>query len=330
MITISLDAMGGDDAPESIVEGALLASELNVNLVLFGDETKINKLLNNRKAGHITIKHTEEEVSMSEKPISFLKKLKTTSLGLATKFSGDDLSHGTISAGHSGASVVAASKYLKRKDVRKPVLGTFIPTSENPVFLLDVGANVDTKAEDLLMFAQLGSEFYSFWSGKKNPTVGLLNIGSEKGKGDRESIKAYDLMDEASSEGLFNFVGNIEGRQVGGQGKEINVVVCDGFVGNVILKFAEGIAVSLMEMLASGLKESARSNIFIPLAKGGIKKSLKSVKKRLDYSEYGGAPLLGLKKPFFICHGSSNPKAIFNAIKHMKNLIMRQNGEKND
>ena len=129
---------------------------------------------------------------------------------------------------------------------------------------------------------------------------------------------------------MFNFVGYIEGRQVGCQGKEINVVVCDGFVGNVILKFAEGIAVSLMEMLASGLKESARSNIFVPLAKGGIKKSLKSVKKRLDYSEYGGAPLLGLKKPFFICHGSSNPKAIFNAIKHMKNLIMRQNGEKND
>ena len=147
---------------------------------------------------------------------------------------------------------------------------------------------------------------------------------------DKESIKAYELMNEASSAGLFNFVGNIEGRQVGGQGEEVNVVVCDGFVGNVILKFAEGIAISLMGMLASGLKESAKSNIFIPLAKGGIKKSLKTIKKRMDYSEYGGAPLLGLKKPFFICHGSSNSKAIFNAIKHMKNLIMRQNGEKND
>jgi len=330
VINISLDAMGGDYAPESIVEGAVLASSLNVNLTLFGNKDEINSVLDGRDFSNIKIQHTEEKIDMGDKVASVLRKIPETSLGLATRSASDGGSDGVISAGHSGASVLVASKYLKRKGVRKPVLGTFMPTSDNPVFLLDVGANVDTKAEDLLLFAQLGSEFYSFWSGKKSPTVGLLNIGSEKGKGDRESVKAYELMEMNASAGEFNFVGNIEGRQVGGQGEEINVVVCDGFVGNVILKFAEGMAISLMTMFGSELKKSAKNNIFMPLAKNAIKGSLNNVKKRLDYSEYGGAPLLGLTKPFFICHGSSNSKAIFNAVKNMKNLIMRQNGEKND
>lgn len=318
-ISIAIDAMGGDNAPDAVVRGAVMAKDLGARLILVGDEARLAPLLAGADAGHCTILHAPSQVGMGEKALAVLRSRKDTSLELATRAVAEGQAAGIISAGNSGAAMLMASKHLRRPGIRKPVLGTFLPTSDTPVFVLDVGGNVDTSPDDLVSFAHLGADFYHSWSGQESPRVGLLNIGSEPGKGNRQAREAHDLLMVADG---LNFVGNVEGRGVAGG--QVDVVVCDGFAGNILLKFTEGYAATILTMMAQETKGLLKGKWWAGLARGLVSAPLLAVRRKLDYSEYGGAPLLGLTGGFFICHGSSNAKAIYNAVRRM--LIMLERG----
>lgn len=318
-VRIAVDAMGGDNAPDAIVRGALLARGAGVQAILVGDEPRIASLLQNGEADHCEVLHAPATVGMGEEAVRVLRQRRDTSLEVATRLVADGKAEGVVSAGHSGAAVLMANKHLRRPGIRKPVLGTFMPTSsERPAFILDVGGNTDTMPGDLVQFAHLGSEFFAAWSGDQHPRVALLNIGSEPGKGDRRAREAYELLSVADG---INFVGNIEGRGVAGGAAD--VVVCDGFDGNVLLKFGEGMASTVLTLVGREQKALLKGKWWAPFLRGLVSQPLLEVRKKIDYSEYGGAPLLGLSGGFFICHGSSNAKAIANAILKMKGMLDR-------
>ncbi|MBR1728759.1 MAG: phosphate acyltransferase PlsX [Selenomonadaceae bacterium] len=334
---IAVDAMGGDYAPEQIVIGAIQAAKkFSCEITLVGDENKIKSILNNEKDWQklpLTIRHTSEVVEMGEHPADAVRNKKDSSIVVATELVKAGMCDAVLSAGSTGAAVTAAQLILKRiHGIGRPAIATPIPTPKGVTLLLDSGANVDSKPEHLVQTGIMGSLYAEHVFGKKNPSVGLLNIGEEESKGNEQVKATYQLLKELKT---INFIGNAEGRDI--PKGHFDVVLCDGFVGNVVLKFAEGLAKTILKLIKEAVEEGGVT------AKVGallLTPTLKKLGKRLDASEYGGAPLLGVNGYCVIAHGSSNAKAICSAIgaandyvhsnilEHIKNSIDNVKSEK--
>lgn len=303
-VRIALDAMGTDHAPRSEVAGALIAlAELDddIEIVLVGDEEVVRAEIE-RQGGapeRLTIRHAPDRVTADDPPAKVIRRKPDSSIVVGLRMHEAGEVDAFVSAGSTGA-VMATSLFTLRPlpGLARPPVATILPTANGHCLLLDAGANIECKPQHLVQFAHLGSVYARDALGWENPRVGLLNIGEEPGKGDELTVAAYDLL--AEEEGI-HFVGNIEGRDI--IRDVCDVVVCDGFIGNILLKFYEAVAGHVIALLKSKLDE---------LDEGVV--DLDHVFKVLDYSEYGGAPLLGIGGVSIICHGESTPKAIRNAL----------------
>ena len=310
---IAVDVMGGDYAPLEIVTGALEAANTfpELKLILVGDEQAIRETKINLPA-NISIKHTKEYITMDEAPVLAIRRKPEASIVLATKMVRNGDVQAIVSAGSTGAQMTAAVLFLgKISGVERPAIVTVYPTLTGGKLVLDVGANTDCNANMLLQFAYMGNVYAENVMGFSNPRVALLNNGSEETKGNPLTKEVYKLLKDAK----LNFIGNLEGRDII-QGN-YEVLVCDGFVGNVVLKLSEGLAFGIMGML----KKEFSSNILTKIGAALVIPGLKRMKNMLDYAEYGGAPLLGVKGVSVICHGSSKAKAIKNAIRVAKDCV---------
>lgn len=306
---IAIDAMGGDYAPAEIVKGVASAvNKHDITILLVGDSDKINNEISqyNYKKENIQIIHADEVITGSDTPTEAIRNKKNSSMvvGLNLLKKGD--AQGFISAGNTGALLIGATIIVGRiKGIERPAIGTVLPNKKNFTFLLDSGANADVKPSYLAQFAIMGSLYSENILNVKNPKVGLVNIGSEKGKGSELYKQSYKLFEEAD----INFIGNIEGNSI--PLGAIDVAVCDGFVGNIILKNSEGLASALLSIIKTELTTGLKNKIAAAL----LKKAFINIKNKFDPSEYGGAPLLGLKSLVVKAHGNSNARAIENAIK---------------
>ncbi|MGB9810509.1 MAG: phosphate acyltransferase PlsX [Dictyoglomus turgidum] len=314
---IALDAMGGDYAPIEMVKGALEAiKESNISVVLVGKEEEIKKILQDYhyNESKIEIVHAEEVIEMHEHPAFAVKEKEDSSIVKAIKLLKEKKVDGVVSAGNTGAVMSSALLYLGRiRGIKRPAISTLIPTlTQIPSIILDIGANVDCKKEYLEQFALMGKVYMEEIFNVKNPKIALLNIGEEEGKGNQLVQETYTLL---KNNPLFNFIGNVEGKDL--FKGTANVIVCDGFVGNVAIKTAEGVAETLFDLLSSEIKSSLWSIILGLL----LKPKFKNVKKKLDYSEFGGAPLLGVDGTVIISHGRSKAKAIKNALKVAEKMV---------
>jgi glycerol-3-phosphate acyltransferase PlsX len=307
--------MGGDRAPGAIVEGALQAArEWGQDVVLVGDSEVIGRELK-RLGGELPVQHASQVVSMEESASEALRRKRHSSIRVAFELVKRGEADGVVSAGNSGATLALGMVVLgKLEGVDRPALASLLPSLEGRTLLLDVGANVDCRARNLLQFALMGSIFLQYVLGIDNPRVGLLSIGEEDSKGNDLVKRANELL-RASS---LNFVGNVEGRDIFVGGAD--VVVCDGFVGNVCLKLSEGLAEAIAKMLRTEFEGSMSSMLGYLLAKGAFGR----FKKTVDYSEYGGAPLLGINGIGLVSHGKSTPKAIKNAVKMAADFVRRE------
>ena len=307
MARIALDAMGGDHAPEAPVAGAVEALadlEPTHSIQLVGRRDEIDEQVNKLKPSPADRKRLEiidapDVVEMTDKPTDVRKK-PNSSMMVGLKLQADGKSDAFVSAGNTGAQMAASMLLLRlHPGLKRPAIATVFPTAKRSVVVLDSGANVDCSADELLQFAWLGAVYAEDILGRANPAVGLMSIGEEPEKGNTVTKEAHALLEEAE----LNFLGNVEGRDLPSGTShhgDLDVVVCDGFVGNVILKFYEAVAPLMIRMLVKeGIQEPA------------IRKALRP----LDYSEHGGAPLLGVRGVSIICHGRSSPAAIKNAIK---------------
>ncbi len=308
---IAVDAMGGDYAPREIVFGAVRAArKFDCEIVLVGDEEKIRHVLSREKDWKklpITIRPTTQVIEMGEHPADAVRQKKDSSIVVATRMVKDGECDAVLSAGSTGAAVTAAQLILKRiKGIGRPTIATPMPTPKSLTLLLDSGANVDSKPEHLVQSALMGSIYAEYVYGRKNPRVGLLNIGEEETKGNEQAKATYALLKQMHT---INFCGNAEGRDV--PKGNFDVVICDGFVGNVVLKFAEGLAKTLVKLVKEAIEEGG---LLPKLGAFLILPTLKKLGKRLDVTEFGGAPLLGVNGCCIICHGSSNAKSICSAI----------------
>lgn len=308
---IAVDVMGTDYGPQELVLGAVQAVRAyNCEVVLVGDSEIIKKLLVEYNAADerkITVHHSSEVIHMDEHPGIAVKTKKDASIVVATKLLRDKECDALVSSGSTGAAVAAALFGLGRiRGIERPAIATPIPSLTGTTVVLDSGAKVDAKPEHMVQSAIMGSVYAELMLKIKNPRVGLLNIGEEKTKGNEQALATYPLL---RSEEHINFVGNVEGRDI--NKGTVDVVVCDGFVGNVVLKFAEGLASAIMKLMKDAI---LNGGILAKLGGLLIKPAMKGLAKRLDPAEYGGALLLGVKAPFIICHGSSKAKAIKNAI----------------
>lgn len=308
---VAVDAMGSDFAPEQIILGAIeAAKEYRCDIVLVGDKEEIEKFLDksDTKDLNISIQHASEVIEMHEHPGAAVRKKKDASVVIATKLVKEGLCDAVISAGSTGAGVAAALFGLGRiKGIERPTIATPMPNLNGTTVLLDSGANVDSKPKHLVQSAIMGSLYAEYVLGIKNPRVGLLNIGEEETKGNEQALATYPLLQQLQT---VNFIGNAEGRDI--PRGTVDVVVCDGFVGNVVLKFGEGLASAIMQLIKEAIKDSG---FLTKVASLMVLPALKALKKKIDYAEYGGAPLLGVDGCFIICHGSSKAKAIKNAIR---------------
>jgi len=307
-VRIALDAMGGDLGPAVTVDGAILALERTEHeIVLVGDQSVLRSLLaaqgvRNRR---IHVAHASQVVGMHERAKDSLRK-SDSSIAAAMRLVKAGEADAVVSAGHTGAAVAAAiMTWRSLPGIHRPAIAWTIPARETPSVLLDVGATVNCKPIHLYQFAVMGSAFVERVLGVENPRVGLLNIGEEATKGNEVTFQAAHLLEKSH----LNFQGNAEGRDV--VAGHFNVLVCDGFVGNIILKFAEALA----EWLIASLKGEVTKSALATLGALAMKPVFRNFRKRIDYAEYGGAPLLGLNGVCIICHGSSNAKAISNAIR---------------
>ncbi|MFL5618804.1 MAG: phosphate acyltransferase PlsX [Gemmatimonadaceae bacterium] len=308
-----MDAMGGDLAPQATVAGALLAlAELDPAhcIQLVGStpvvEAQLRTLLDGELAAHtaqrdrLTIVEAPDVIEMTDKPSAVVRGKPNSSMAVGLRLQADGQSDAFVSAGSTGAQMVASMMILRmHAGLERPAIVTLFPSARKPVAVLDSGANVDCGAEELVQFARLGATYVECVLGRHNPAVGLLSIGEEPEKGNAVTKEAHQLLQSAG----LNFIGNVEGRDLPAGGTErdaVDVVVCDGFVGNVVLKFYEAIAPLMIGTLRSA---------------GVSAEQLQASLKHLDYSEYGGAPLLGVKGVSIISHGKSSPRAIKNAVK---------------
>ena len=306
---IVVDAMGGDHAPEAVVEGAVMAaSEYNTEIILAGLSETVQTILDRLDPVHklpVQVVHADEVVEMHDLPGKVLRSKRKSSMKIGLGLLKEGKASAFVSAGNTGA-VLAYSTVILRplKGVDRPAIAIQLPTLKGNAILLDAGANVDCKTSQLFQFGIMGHVFAEYILGKENPRVGLLSIGEEDGKGN-EIVKEVFQMLKASH---INFIGNIEGKEV--YRGNADVIVCDGFTGNVALKISE----SLAEMIGTNFKRMFQNNWASKLGYLLLKPQLDQFKKKVDYSETGGAPLLGVNGVVIIAHGSSSPKAIKNAI----------------
>ena len=306
---IAVDAMGGDLGPSVVVPGAIEAArQTGAKILLVGNEATLDGELNRLSPSGVDLEivHAPEVAGMDEKPSDILRRKKNASIQVACRLVRDGAAQGVVSAGHSGASVACGMFIMGRiPGVERPALASLLPTEKEPVVLLDVGATVDCKPYNIFQFGLMGDAFARDILNKESPRVGLLSIGEEEGKGNSQVKEAYELFKMAQN---LNFSGNIEGRDL--FTGEMDVAVCDGFVGNVALKLSEGLGLSLSRVLKRELLNSG----FLPkLGSLLVKSAFRRFAKVVDYAEYGGAPLLGLQNISIVCHGRSNAKAICNA-----------------
>ena len=306
---IAVDAMGGDLGPSVVVPGAIEAArQTGAKILLVGNEATLDGELNRLSPSGVDLEivHAPEVAGMDEKPSDILRRKKNASIQVACRLVRDGAAQGVVSAGHSGASVACGMFIMGRiPGVERPALASLLPTEKEPAGLLDAGATVDCKPYNIFQFGLMGDASARDLLNKDSPRVGLPSIGEEEGKGNSQVKEAYELFKMAQN---LNFSGNIEGRDL--CTGEMDVAVCDGFVGNVALKLSEGLGLSLSRVLKRELLNSG----FLPklgslLAKSAFRRFAKVV----DYAEYGGAPLLGLQNISIVCHGRSNAKAICNA-----------------
>jgi len=309
---ISIDAMGGDYAPQEIVAGTLQAADTLKGiekLYLVGDETAIKAELAKHKGtvpACIEIVHCSEVVGMGESPATAIRRKKDSSIARAVEMVKDGKADAIFSAGNTGAAVAAATLKLRTLEgVDRPAIATVMPTSKDPFVLLDAGANPDSTPEMLLQYAVMGSIYSREILGVANPSIGLLSIGEEEGKGNESTKKTFSLLNQSH----LNFIGNVESRDL--FGAKVSVAVCDGFVGNVVLKTSEAVA----KMISNWLKRMFRANLVRKLGAVLAMGVFKEIKSHADPSSYGGAPLLGANGVVIIGHGSSNAFATFNAIR---------------
>jgi glycerol-3-phosphate acyltransferase PlsX len=306
---IAVDAMGGDYAPRAVVEGAVQAARKNrYEIILVGDETRIKEEMKNYRTSSLplSIHHSSEVIGMDDSPAIACRQKKDSSIVVANRLIKEGMADAMVSAGNSGAVMASALMVLGRLPrVNRPAIAVLIPTLKGLGVVLDVGANVNSTAKDLLQFAVMGSIYMEKIMNKEAPRIGLLSIGAEEAKGDEVTVEAHRLLRQSG----LNFVGNIEGRDIL-KGKA-DVIVCDGFVGNILLKFGEGVAEEFMNLFRDKILKYPFRKMALTLLRGVFR----DIKKKVDYSEYGGAPLLGVDGCSVICHGSSNAKAILNAIR---------------
>ena len=307
---IAVDAMGGDFGPSVVVPGAIDAARLHdLHVLLVGDTPKVEAELAKLDLAnvHFDIVQADDVVHMNEKPSDILRRKKNASIQVACRLVKDGKADAVVSAGHSGATVACGMFIMGRlPGVERPALAALLPTEKNPVVVLDAGANVDCRPYHLFQFGLMGDAFARDLLGYAAPRVSLLSIGEEEGKGNSQVKEAYELLKLAQN---LNFVGNAEGRDI--FTGDIDVVVCDGFVGNVVVKMSEGLASALVRMLKRLFTSGFLPALGGMLAKGAFKKFATTI----DYAEYGGAPLLGLQGLAIVCHGRSSARAMQNAIK---------------
>lgn len=310
---LAVDAMGGDNAPREIVLGAMKAIEKynDIHIVLVGDEKKIREHLTNEE--RIEILHTEEVILATDEPVRAVRRKKTASMVLAAQQVADGKADACISAGNTGALMAAGLFVVGRiEGIERPALAPTLPTIGGEGFLLlDVGANADAKPEHLVQYAIMGSIYSEKARGIANPRVGLLNIGTEEKKGNELVRNTFELLKDAD----INFIGNVESRDL--LEGAADVVVADGFTGNMVLKTIEGTAMSVFKMLKSALTSSFKSK----MAAAVLKPDLTVLKNKMDYTEYGGAGLFGLKAPVIKAHGSSDANAVFNSIRQAREMV---------
>ncbi|MCD6151494.1 MAG: phosphate acyltransferase PlsX, partial [Deltaproteobacteria bacterium] len=306
---IAVDAMGGDNAPAEIVAGAVEAArEYNIHVILVGYRERIEHELKKYQIKNlpIYIQHASEVVGMDDSPSKALRRKKNSSLKVAIDLVRDGRAQGVISAGNSGAAMALAMFTLKKlENIDRPAIVTNLPTVKGSTVILDVGGNVDCKPLHLAQFAVMGSVYATYILGKSVPRVGLLSNGEESSKGNELTRETDALLKNSS----LNYVGYIEGGDI--FPGDIDVIVCDGFVGNIVLKTSEGLALAMTEILKNELSANLKSKVGAWLSKDALRR----LKAKIDYKEYGGAPLLGVNGNCFICHGSSCRKAIKNAIR---------------
>lgn len=312
-VRVALDAMGGDHAPGEIVLGAIEAArEYGIGVYLVGKEDLIRAELarHDTQGLDLPVVHADEVIPMDEHDPARAARNKNTSMVRALQLVKDGEALGAVSAGNSGAMMAASLFTLKRlPGVERPALGGIMPTRNGICLVIDMGANTDCKPEYLQQFAIMGSIYMERIFGVKSPRVGLLANGEEEGKGNEQVQLTHQLLKQSVASIHLNFIGNVEGRDIPGGGAD--VVVCDGFVGNVVLKLAEGLAETLVDMI----KGEIASDLPGKLAGAVIRPRLRKLVKRLDYAEYGGVPLLGVNGSAIISHGRSKAKAIKNALR---------------
>ncbi|MBV9388538.1 MAG: phosphate acyltransferase PlsX, partial [Chroococcidiopsidaceae cyanobacterium CP_BM_ER_R8_30] len=312
-----IDAMGGDYAPAEIVTGALRTrEELGVEVLLVGDPQQIEAALPQQaNLRQLEIVPAEEAIAMDEEPIRGVRRKPRASINVAMDLVKQKRAEAVVSAGHSGAAMAAANFRLGRlPGIERPAIGAVLPTivASKPVLILDVGANVDCRPEFLDQFAAMGTIYSQYVLGISEPKVGLLNIGEEDSKGNDLAKRTYQLLQENSQ---IAFIGNAEGRDV--LSGRFDVIVCDGFVGNVLLKFAEAVGEVALQILREELPQGLNGQLGTAL----LKPNLRRIKQRIDHAERGGGLLLGVAGICIISHGSSQAPAIFNAIRLAKEAI---------
>ncbi len=307
-MNIAVDAMGGDHAPRVAVLGAVEASsELGIDITLVGDRKTVQEeLAKHSSTGRVTVYHCEEAVEMDESPLTAVRQKKDASIRVAFELVKMGKADAVVSAGNSGATLASAVLALGRLNgVERPAIAGVFPGERGYVILIDVGANVDCRPSHLFQFGLLAHAFAGSCLGMKNPSMGLLSIGEEGTKGNELVRLTRGLFEESS----LNFIGNVEGRDI--FSGDVEIIVCDGFVGNVALKLSEGMAEAVTRFLKTELKSSLSGKIALLLGR----RSFESFKRKLNYEEYGGAPLLGINGVGIVCHGESSASAIKNAIK---------------
>jgi glycerol-3-phosphate acyltransferase PlsX len=306
---IAVDAMGGDFAPKNVIEGAILAAqEYGYEIILVGEKYSIEKELakHAKIPKEISIHHASEIIGMDEPPAVTIRKKKESSINVAVNLVKEKKAEALFTAGNTGAAVCSAALNLKTlQAIDRPGISIVLPTLLNNALLIDVGANIDCKPEHLFQFAVMGSVYCRYVLSKKEVKIGLLSIGEEKSKGNELIKLTHDRLAESS----LNFIGNIEGRDIF-SGKA-DVIVCDGFTGNIILKILESVAETVAELF----KQQLSSNLLTMIGGFLSMKAFKNLKRKVDYAEYGGAPLLGVDGICIIGHGRSSAKAVKNGIR---------------
>ena len=319
---IAVDAMGGDHAPLVNVDGAIAASrEFGIRSLLVGDLRRLEKMLadSGYHGSDIELAHAPDVITMEDPATAAIRRKRNASIRVAADCVRDGRAQGLVSAGHTGAAMVCAKMVIGTiEGVDRPALAAILPNLTGHCLLLDVGANPDAKTQHFKEFAVMGSIYAQLAFGKESPSIGLMSIGEEDTKGTDRTKEAFKVLKEAG----LNFVGNVEGRDV--FNGSVDVIVTDGFTGNVILKVSESLSEMVEKLLREEIKRTLKASVGFLLSRTAFR----SFKSRLDYSEYGGAPMLGVKGCVIICHGRSSAKAIKNAIRFAAEFSRQRLAEK--